>query len=262
MEQQTCSTEIIALGHKLAGLCRPVLQQTFRQGLTVKMKANALPVTQVDLAVETIVRDYLAKARAEDGVIGEEFEPHNENADYVWVVDPIIGTKNFIAGHPGFCFVVGCMYKGKPIFGLVDQPITGDRWIGAYGYASTLNDNRIALSSHSDKNKVLRIAITDKGFKNTKLASLTEALEKSGAIVLRGGDESLIAMLSGGWLDAVLDDTTDAFAYWPYIPILSGAGGIILDSDGNTLNEQHHKGIVIAGKRDMIEKDILPKIKV
>lgn len=125
-----CPVEIIALGHRMAGLCRPILQQTFRQGLNVKMKVNSVPVTQTDLAVETVVRDYLAKARAEDGVIGEEFEPHNPKADYVWVVDPIIGTGNFIAGRYGFCFLLGCIYKGRPIFGLMDQPITGDRWIG------------------------------------------------------------------------------------------------------------------------------------
>lgn len=261
MEQQTCSTEIIALGHKLAGLCRPVLQQTFRQGLTVKVKSNTLPVTQVDLAVETLVRDYLAKARSEDGVIGEEFEPHNETADYVWVVDPIIGTKNFIAGNLGFCFVIGCMYKGKPIFGLVDQPITGDRWIGARGYASTLNDNRIALHACNDELRPLRIAVTDKGLKNSRIEALIELTEKDGAIVLRGGDETLIAMLSGGWLDAVIDDTADVFAYWPYIPILSGAGGVILDKKGDILQERHYSGIMAAGNRATLERHILPKLK-
>src|SRR5947209_11248198 len=75
----------------------------------------------------------------EHGIIGEEYGPERADAEFVWLLDPIDGTKSFISGVPLFGTLIALLHRGRPVLGIIDQPISRERWIGAAGRPSTLN---------------------------------------------------------------------------------------------------------------------------
>ena len=94
-------------------------------------KDDASPVTEIDRRVETALRAQIAQQYPQHGILGEEFEPADLDAEWVWVIDPIDGTKAFITGIPTFGTLVALAYRGVPVLGVIDNPVTRERWIGA-----------------------------------------------------------------------------------------------------------------------------------
>ncbi len=131
------SAELVALAHRLADAARPIAARYFRTGVTVDDKTDQSPVTIADREAETAMRDLLTRHVPEHGVFGEEHGAVRTDADYVWVLDPIDGTKAFITGLPLFGTLIGLFHRGKPVLGIIDQPILQERWLGVEGERST-----------------------------------------------------------------------------------------------------------------------------
>ena len=100
-------------------------------------------MTIADREVETAMRAILSAELPDHGILGEEHGRHNIDADFVWVLDPIDGTKSFIAGKPSFATLIALCHKGVPVIGIIDQAITNERWVGVMGRASTMNGDEI-----------------------------------------------------------------------------------------------------------------------
>ena len=120
----------IRLATRLADLAGEAIRPFFRSRFEMEAKADASPVTQADRAAEAAIRAVLARERPEDGIIGEEYGSEREDAARLWVIDPIDGTRSFIAGRPIFGTLIALIEEGRPVLGLIDQPIVGDRWLG------------------------------------------------------------------------------------------------------------------------------------
>lgn len=129
--------------NQVADAVGKVHQKYFRQPLSTEYKADTSPVTQADQESEQCVREMVMQRYPDHGILGEEFPAHQPEADYLWITDPIDGTKYFMTGHPMFALLLGLAYKGEFILGLINQPITGERWIGADGMGSFLNGKSI-----------------------------------------------------------------------------------------------------------------------
>ena len=114
----------LEIAHKLADTARPVVHQYYRTPVAVDVKADASPVTIADREVETAMRAILIAELPDHGILGEEHGHHNIDADFVWVLDPIDGTKSFIAGKPSFATLIALCHKGVPVIGIIDQAIT------------------------------------------------------------------------------------------------------------------------------------------
>ncbi|MDE2240178.1 MAG: histidinol phosphate phosphatase, partial [Rhodospirillales bacterium] len=110
-----------------------VIRPYFRVGLSADDKSDESPVTVADRRAEQALREVLAKATPDFGIIGEEFPPHNPDARHVWVLDPIDGTRAFITGRTSFTTLLGLLEDGVPVLGFIDQPITRERWAGGRG---------------------------------------------------------------------------------------------------------------------------------
>src|SRR5207248_7914266 len=111
----------------------------FRTGVTIDDKADSSPVTIADREAETAMSAVLAAQVPEHGVFGEEHGAVRTGADYVWVLDPIDGTKAFITGLPIFATLIALLRRGKPVLGIIDQPILKECWLGVDGQRSTFN---------------------------------------------------------------------------------------------------------------------------
>src|ERR1700760_4302313 len=133
----------LALAETLADAAGEIIRGYFRKKIGVQQKSDRTPVTIADRAAEKVMRRLIEIAFPMDGIFGEEFGKQNAEADYVWVLDPIDGTKSFISGVPLFGTLIALTSRGKPVRGVIDQPISGERWIGAAGRKSALNGKPI-----------------------------------------------------------------------------------------------------------------------
>ena len=132
MDQHALDALIDGAQHA-ADVAGAVIRPFFRAGLDATHKEDRSPVTMADRAAEQAMRALLTERFPEHGVLGEEFGHDRPDAAFTWVLDPIDGTRAFITGRPLFGTLIGLLHNGVPILGIIDQPITGERWIGAAG---------------------------------------------------------------------------------------------------------------------------------
>src|ERR1700687_5716219 len=131
----------LTLADELADAAGAAIRPCFRQPLAVDDKPDLSPVTAADRAAEAAMRRLIRARFPTHGIIGEEFGREREEAEFTWVLDPIDGTKSFISGVPLFGTLIALAHQGHPILGIIDQPISRERWIGVAGRATTFNGN-------------------------------------------------------------------------------------------------------------------------
>ena len=130
----------LAFAHALADLARPLARRWFRAELAVEHKADASPVTPADRAIERALRDRIAQERPDDGILGEEHGREGLDRERVWVVDPIDGTRSFVTGSPLFGTLVALAREGRPVLGVIEVPILGERFAARAGEPARLGD--------------------------------------------------------------------------------------------------------------------------
>src|ERR671935_163201 len=123
---------------ELASVSGETILPFFRTALSIEDKGRAGgfdPVTAADHAAETAMRALIRRSFPAHGVIGEEFGEERADAEYVWVLDPIDGTKSFICGMPAWGTLIALLRSGQPVFGVMNQPFTRERFSGDGGAA-------------------------------------------------------------------------------------------------------------------------------
>lgn len=192
------------------------------------------PVTEADRAAEVAMRRLIKDTFPAHGIIGEEFGDENTGAEYVWVLDPIDGTRAFISGLPVWGVLIGLMRAGKPVFGMMVQPFTGERFYG---------DGEAAFWQRSGEKRQLRTR-QSAGFHEATLMTTSPAMflgaervmydrvESRMRLARYGCDCYAYCMLAMGQIDHVLETGLKLVDYVPLIPIIEGAGGVITDWSG------------------------------
>ena len=123
----------LAAAEAAADVAGAVIRPLFRAGLGADLKGDQSPVTIADRTAELAMRAVIAERLPDHGIMGEEFGLERAEARLRWVLDPIDGTRAVITGRPVFGTLLALLDGGTPILGVIDQPVTGDRWIGAAG---------------------------------------------------------------------------------------------------------------------------------
>jgi histidinol-phosphatase len=238
-----CPAEFIELAERLAAASGAVIRDHFRTPFAVDQKADATPVTIADREAESAMRELIAAAYPNHGILGEEHGADRTDAEHVWVLDPIDGTLSFIAGKPIFGTLIALTRNGVPILGVIDQPINGERWLGAAGMQTRFNGKPVTTRA---------CAILDQAVLNTTSPDLFEGGDKArfqGAAaachrVLYGGDCYAYGLLASGFIDLVIEADLKPHDYCALAPVVAGAGGVItdwrnrgltLESDGRVL---------------------------
>lgn len=206
----------------------------FRKPLTVELKADESPVTAVDREIEAVLRSRINTAYPDHGIYGEEEAPTNLGNPYVWVIDPIDGTKSFITGHPLFGSLMALLHDEEPCLGQIDIPATGERWSGIRGEPSTLNGTPCRTSACRELSKASVYTTDPLLFADAK-QSVFQLLRDEARLVRFGGDCYNYAMLSSGLCDLVVETGLEPYDYLPVVQIVRGAGGVITDWAGKPL---------------------------
>ena len=195
------------------------------------------PVTEADRAAEVVLRAMIAKAFPGHGILGEEFGTEREDAECVWVLDPIDGTRAFIAGLPSWGTLIGLTRHGVPVRGLMHQPYLGEIFTGDGRTARlrgpagerTLRTRRCADLAHA------LLATTDpRLFAEGEEATRFRTLEGQVRLSRYGADCYAYCMLAAGQVDLVVEAGLKPYDICALIPIIEGAGGRITAWDGGS----------------------------
>jgi myo-inositol-1(or 4)-monophosphatase len=221
----------------------------FRTSLSIDNKSTQDfdPVTEADRAAEAVMRRMIKSSFPQHGIVGEEFGNEREEAEYVWVLDPIDGTKSFISGFPIWGTLIALLHRGAPVYGMMHQPYIGERYSGDSGSA------RFEATIGSRKLQVRRCAsLREAALFTTSPLLMNEAdretfrsVEKNVRLTRYGGDCYSYCMLAAGLLDLVIETELKPYDIAALIPIVTGAGGIVTTWEGKPA--QNGGRIIAAG---------------
>jgi inositol-phosphate phosphatase/L-galactose 1-phosphate phosphatase/histidinol-phosphatase len=221
---------------RLADIAGRVARSHFRNpALTVEAKPDLSPVTEADRQIEQALRREVADAHPDHGFVGEEFEPLNPDAEHVWVVDPIDGTKAFLAGKPTFGTLIALLRKGKPLLGVIDHPALGERWIGALSHPTTHNGKPVQARRCPELKAAVLYASSPEMFDIADRARF-EALRSSVRVNGWGTDCLAYGLVASGFVDLVAEASMGPHDFLPLVPVVEGAGGRITDWEGRPLS--------------------------
>ena len=236
----------VALAGRLADAAGEVIRPYFRTIIAIDEKADASPVTVADRESEAAMRAILAAECPDHGILGEEYGSERVDADYVWVLDPIDGTKSFIAGVPLFGTLIALLVDGRPVLGIVDQPILGERWLGAAGRPTTLNGEAVNTRAGGDLARAFLFATSPDMFAGADADAFARVADAV-AMVRHGADCYATGLLASGHIDLIVEAGLQTYDFCALIPVIEGAGGIITDWNGAPLGLGSDGRIVAAG---------------
>ncbi len=226
-----------------------VIRPLYRAELAAELKSDSSPVTIADRAAEQAMRAVLAERTPQAGVMGEEFGLDRPGASLRWVLDPIDGTRAFITGRPLFGTLIALLDEGVPVLGVIDQPVTGERWVGVAG-------ERTRFRGPAGRAGTRRCAtLAEAELSCTSPEMLGDALPRfqrlAGAVrrVTWGGDCYAYGLLALGQIDVIAERDLKPWDWAALGPVIEGAGGLLRDWSGGKLTMEgaaHSAGDVIA----------------
>ncbi|MDO8875627.1 MAG: histidinol-phosphatase [Pseudolabrys sp.] len=203
----------------------------FRTALAVenKLSRGFDPVTAADRAAEDAMRSMIRKTFPEHGILGEEYGSEQTDAEYVWVLDPIDGTKSFISGMVAWGTLIGLMRFGEPVYGMMHQPFTRERFAGDSGaanYRGPAGDRDLHVRRCETLSDAVLFTTSPLLMNAADRASFSK-VENKAKLSRYGGDCYAYCMLAAGQIDLVIETELKPHDIIPLIPIILGAGGIV-----------------------------------
>lgn len=235
--------DYIAFAHTLADAAGDAIRPYYRNAGEVEAKGDNSPVTRADKAAETAVRNLIALHYPDHGIYGEEHGQHGLDKRFIWVIDPIDGTRNFIANGTQWGTLIALCENGVPVLGILDQPITGERWVGVTGQPSTLNGQPIRTRACPTLHQAVASATYCAPPDDARFAALAAQCHAS----IRGGDCYAYGMLARGERDIVCDTALKPYDILALVPIIQGAGGSIRHWDGAPVTLTHFDKVLARG---------------
>jgi inositol-phosphate phosphatase / L-galactose 1-phosphate phosphatase / histidinol-phosphatase len=265
------SDEVARVAARAADAARLVTSRYFRSpALRVDFKADESPVTAADREAEQAIRDVVLSSFPAHTFLGEEGGVEaGEGEEWTWVADPIDGTKSFVSGKATFGTLIAVLRHGWPVYGLIDQPITGERWCGGVGRPTTLNGEPAhvrsgyeAVTSPEEAESLLAACICFAthpdmfvGIDSVAFRDLSSAVKH----VMYGCDCYAYALLASGHTDLVVEADLKVWDFAALAPVVIGAGGVMTDWSGMPLH-LNSDGRVVASASLELHQLVLGKL--
>ena len=247
----------IALAGRLADAAAAAIRPYFRglpdAVLGVEMKADASPVTLADRAAEDAMRRLIVAEAPRDAIQGEEFGERPGTSGRTWVLDPIDGTRAFIAGRPLFGTLIALVVDGWPVLGVLDQPILRERWVGAVGRPTTFNGAPCKTRACRSLATATLATTSPALFDDGQLHAFEHVDAAAGNVVL-GGDCYNYGAVASGWIDVVVEAGLKLHDFAALVPIVEGAGGHMCDWAGDPLHAGSAGDVIAVGEPARVEE--------
>jgi myo-inositol-1(or 4)-monophosphatase len=227
----------------------------FRSSLGVDQKADRSPVTIADRTAEQAMRAVLTERFPEHGVVGEEFGVDRPEARLRWVLDPIDGTRAFITGRPTFGTLVALLDGDRPILGVIDQPVTRERWVGAAGRRTRFSG---MLGGRAGCRACATLAEAELSCTSPEMMRGDDAMprwQRLAAAVRRnywGGDCYAYGLLALGQIDVVAERDMKLWDWAALVPVVEGAGGRVTDWSGAPLRPDSDGTVLAVGDQALL----------
>ncbi|MDB5461109.1 MAG: hisN [Caulobacteraceae bacterium] len=234
----------------------------FRSGMGVDNKAGDGafdPVTAADRGAEAAVRKLIFERFPDHGVIGEEYGEDRPDAEFVWVLDPVDGTRAFVAGLPLWAHLIGLRFQGEPLLGVIGQPYLNEVFLGAPSGSRLIRPEgeRPLRVRPCARLTEATVAATDPAayFTGAEVGAWNQV--RAGAQIVRlGGDSYIFALLALGTIDLVVESHLKVWDIDPIVPVIENAGGVVADWRGLRLG-RHGGQVVAAGDRRCLDDALI-----
>ncbi len=244
--------DFVAFVDELAAVSGETIRPFFRTALGVENKSRSGdfdPVTAADRAAEAAMRALIKRTFPEHGILGEEFPAEHPDAEYVWVLDPIDGTKSFICGLPAWGTLIALTRRGEPIYGMMHQPFTREHFTGdgsAARYRGPAGDRILRTRPCGELRDAVLLTTSPLLMSDADRRCFTR-VEQAVLLSRYGGDCYAYCVLAAGHVDLLIETELKPYDVLPLIPIIEGAGGVITTWE----NGRPHAGgrIIAAGDR-------------
>lgn len=241
-----------------ADIARKTVLPHFRTSLRADAKSDDSPVTIADRQAERAMRSILETRLPEHAILGEEAGMSGASSDWLWVLDPIDGTRAFLTGRPTFGTLIALFHKGRPLLGLIDQPVTGERWLGVAGRPTIFVSERLpgTIGTRScPAAAAAELSCTAPEIMTTEYAPRFANLQKYTRRTSWGGDCYAYGLLALGQIDVIAECTMKPWDWGALVPVVEGAGGRITDWQGNPLTLESDGTVLACG-----DATLLPEI--
>ncbi|WP_156013102.1 inositol monophosphatase family protein [Thioalkalivibrio sp. HK1] len=230
--------EIVEFARHLADCAGDMIRRAVQdEGREIRPldKDDGSPVTSLDREVEVRLRESIRKRYPEHGIIGEEFGADRPGAEHVWVLDPIDGTKAFMAQVPVYGTLISLARDRHPVLGVVDHPLLCERWTGIAGEGTWCNDKRIRLGETPRRLEETTVAISSPDSCIGEDACALQRLVEASKWRVYGGNCYGIARVSSGHVNIALESRAGIYDYCALLPVVTNAGGVMSGWKGETL---------------------------
>jgi histidinol phosphatase-like enzyme (inositol monophosphatase family) len=238
----------IAGAQAAADVAGAVVRPFFRAPVAVDSKSDRSPVTIADRSAEQAMRAVLAERFPDHGILGEEYGQDRPNARYCWVLDPIDGTRAFVSGRPTFGTLIALMDGPAPVIGIIDQPISRERWIGARGRRTIF---RGSYPGQIGCRPCPSLAEAELSCTSPEmLGPDMPRWQRLAAVVRRnywGGDCYAHGLLAIGQIDIITESTMKLWDWAALVPVVEGAGGKVTDWAGKPLRPDGDGRVISVG---------------
>lgn len=239
--------EAAAFAGRLADEAGTVALRYFRHPVTVETKADASPVTRADREAERAMRTLIEAAYPEDGIVGEEHGRERTGAGRQWVLDPIDGTRSFVTGVPLFGTLIALAVDSVPVVGVIDHPVTRERWVGIAGAATTLNGAPVRTRACPALASAMLSTTGEEFLEGPGESEAFARVRAEAGGFRRVPDCYGYAMLTSGFVDLVIEAGLKTWDLAALRPVIEGAGGVITDWHGRPLDLASDGRIAAAG---------------
>ncbi|MGH6940496.1 histidinol-phosphatase [Hypericibacter sp.] len=246
-------SEFVSFAHELAEASGKVIARYFRQPIDIITKEDLSPVTIADRETESAMRALIKARFPGHGIVGEEHGTEKRDAEFVWVLDPIDGTKSFISGRPLFGTLIALCQNGRPVLGVIDHPAIGERWIGAHGHPTQFQGKPVRVRACPDLSKASLFASSPEMFEpedQPRYWRLREACKMS----VYGSDCYHYGIIASGFGDVAIEANMGIYDYLSTVPVIEGAGGVVTDWQGNPLTMASDDKVLACGDARAHEK--------
>ena len=235
----------VAMAEDLADVSRTMLADA-GGGAAAEDKPDRTFVTAMDRAIEERLRETILAKQPDHGVWGEEFGRSNTDAEFQWILDPIDGTAQFIAGIPVYSTLIALAHGGVPIIGVMDFPATGERWTGCRGRPTLMNEKPCRVRNCTSLADAVMSTSSPDFYAETERPVLS-ALQQRTRWRIYGGAAMSYARLASGRTDLACDAGFQVYDFAAMRPVIEGAGGIITDWEGRPLTLASGRRLVASG---------------
>ena len=245
--------EYINFANTLADAASETSMQYFRTSLDIDNKSDESPVTIADKNTEIKIRSMIEKKYPDHGILGEEFDSINPDAEFIWVIDPIDGTRSYIAGHKDFGNLISLTQNKKPIIGIINCPAHDERWVGIKNQNTTINKQSTKCSKVTNIEDAY-LFTSGLYFDEPRLRRAVEKIQKKIRYFRYGGDCYMYGMVASGLIDIVIEDTLKVHDYMALVNVIEGAGGKITDKFGNEITTESQGSVVVSANEELHSK--------